>query len=130
MSFENIGLSNLFAANFNALWFSLMGMGVVFGGLVVIALYIVFLPRLLKLSDRKKNIPVESAGETTGDKTQREKEMLLAVAAAYHLHRNFPEDNERITWKSHGDMESPWRVSGRLHGLSVRRKLSSWGLSE
>ncbi len=53
MNFTNIGLHNLNQPGLDALQFSLMGMGLVFGGLLIIALYITLLPRLLELGQPK-----------------------------------------------------------------------------
>lgn len=125
MSFTNIGFHNLNHPDFHALQFSLMGLGLVFAGLLIIALYITLLPRLLKLGRRK---PSPSAEKKTAADNNGEEEILLAIATAFHLHSNFPEGNERITWKSHGDLESPspWLVSGRMHSLSSRKLPNTW----
>jgi len=117
MKYSNIGLHNLNQPGLDALQFSLMGMGLVFGGLLIIALYITLLPRLLELG-RPKSTPGSS---TNNGEKEDEEEILLAIATALHLHNNFPDGEERITWKSHGDMESPWLVSGRMHSLSTRK---------
>lgn len=125
MTFSNIGLHNLTHPGFDALQLSLMGMALVFGGLLIIAFYISLLPRLLQLTTPKPKevIPTENSADDT-----REEEILLAIATALHLHNNFPDGDERITWKSHGDMESPspWLVSGRMHGLNSRKLTTTW----
>ena len=121
MKFENIGLHNLNQPGLDALQFSLMGMGLVFGGLVIIAIYITLLPRLLKLGSPK---PQAVQSKQSADNNEEE-EILLAIVTALHLHNNFPDGDERITWKSHGDMESPWLVSGRMQTLNSR-KLATW----
>ncbi len=125
MSLTNIGLHNLTQPGFNALQFSLMGLGLVFGGLLIIALYITLLPRLLEFTQRKQISPAKT--KIAADKKEEE-EILLAIAIAFHLHSNFPEGSERITWKSHGDMESPspWLVSGRMHSLTSRKLPNTW----
>ncbi len=125
MSFANIGFHNLTQPGLNALQFSLMGIGLVFGGLLIIALYITLLPRLLELTKRKQSSPATT--EMTAD-SDREEEILLAIATAFHLHSNFPEGSERITWKSHGDLESPspWLVSGRMDSLTSRKLPNTW----
>ena len=122
MSISQVSLSNLYQDGINAVNFSLLGMLFVFGGLVIIALYIIFLPKLL---DSLKKKPKNTASSSIVNRN-KEQEILLAIATALHLHQDFPEGSERITWKSHGDMESPWLVSGRVHGLSVRKDIHSW----
>ena len=124
MTLSNIGIHNLLQPGFNALLFSLMGMGLVFGGLLIIALYITLLPKLLAIAERK---PKQQQTTSTDEKCrQEEEEILLAIATALHLHSDFPEGEDRITWKSHGDMESPWLVSGRMHSLKNRQQVKSW----
>jgi Na+-transporting methylmalonyl-CoA/oxaloacetate decarboxylase gamma subunit len=122
MTFTNIGLHNLNQPGLDALQFSLMGMGLVFGGLLIIAIYITLLPKLLKLGKSKPR-PSKAKKAVSNDD---EEEILLAIATAFHLHNNFPDGDERITWKSHGDMESPWLVSGRLQTLNSRKLTNTW----
>ena len=103
-----------------------MGMALVFGGLLIIALYIYLLPKLLSLVERKAT--VETAACCNEKCRQEEEEILLAIATALHLHCDFPEGEDRITWKSHGDMESPWLVSGRLRSLKSRQHVNPWNM--
>ncbi len=123
-SFHHIGINNLFAGDFNALTFSIFGMLLVFSGLAIISLYIVFLPRFLHFLDkakRSKQVTTEKDGQ---DGPLEEKEILIAIAVAFHLDQNFPEENQRITWKSHGDVDSLWQISGRVQGMSQRTHVS------
>ncbi len=117
LSFDKIGPSNFWIGDFDALSFSLCGILVVFSGLVVISLYIVVLPYILRLFEAKKSVVSVSPEEQEQD-VFAEKELLLAIATAFHLDQNFPEENQKITWKSHGDVDSPWQMSGKVHGLS------------
>ena len=67
MNFLQTGLAALNEPGFNALTFSLFGMGLVFAGLVVISLYITLLPKLLHLSrtrPRKKTGPIPAFGRS------------------------------------------------------------------
>ncbi len=123
MSISDISLSNLYQNEFDAINFSLFGMMFVFGGLIIIAVYIVLLPKLLDFIKKKPHLATSGTSDLA---ISKEKEILIAIAAAFHLNQNFPEGSERITWKSHGDMESPWLVYGRAHGLSVRKDIQSW----
>lgn len=121
---SQIGADNLFIGDFNAVTFSLFGLTLVFSGLIIISLFIIILPKLA-------NRPRKSAG--MGDAGSpgasfdilAEKEVLLAIATAFHLDQDFPEENEKITWKSHGDIATPWQISGRAHCLSVRSHVRS-----
>ncbi len=118
--FNHIGFDNLFVNEFNAVIFSLFGMGVVFTGLVIICLYVLFLPKFLHLFDRQSK---KDTTEQPQDAVE-EKEVLMAIATAFYLHRNFPEENQKITWKSHGDVDSLWQISGRVQGMSQRTHVS------
>ena len=115
-SLANISLSNLITPEFNGVLFSIFGMAMVFSGLIVISIYIALLPRILALPAKLK----KKAGARQGEGASTEQDILLAIAVAFHLQQDFPEENEKITWKSHGDLESHWKISGRVHGLSVR----------
>ncbi len=116
-SLSKISFANLVSPEFNAVLFSILGMAMVFAGLVVISIYITMLPKILALPARFKKKRGKAAKE---ESVSIEQDILLAIAVALHLQRNFPEENEKITWKSHGDMDSPWKISGRVHGLSSR----------
>lgn len=120
-SFTNISFSNLFSPELNALAFSVMGMFMVFAGLLVISVYIALLPKILALPAYLK----KKRRRADVQKEVDEQEILLAIAVALHLHQDFPDDNEKITWKSHGDMDSPWKISGRVQGLSSRTHTGS-----
>ena len=120
-SFSQISLANLQTADFDAVLFSLFGMSMVFGGLVVISLYIALLPQLLALPAKFRNrrkIKDGKVAEAVSDLPDQD--IMVVIATAFHLSQDFPEEQDKITWKSHGDLESPWKITGRVHGLSVR----------
>lgn len=125
-SFANISFSNLITPEFNAVLFSIFGMAMVFSGLLVISIYIAVLPKLLALPTKMK----KRKGKIKEEFPASEQDILLAIAVALHLQQDFPEDNEKITWKSHGDMDSPWKISGRVHGLSVRSPVGRRSLQD
>ena len=120
---NSIGLHNLKIEGFDPFQFSVFGVIVVFCGLALIALYIILLPELLKLPSklRKKRSPVtESSAAVSAEQKNSEKRVLLAIAVAFHMDQDFPEDDQKITWISHGDVGSAWQATGIAHGLSVR----------
>lgn len=119
-SLEQISFANLVTPEFDAIVFSAFGMAMVFGGLIFISVYIALLPRLLALPAKLKKRKKAGCAATVSSSCCSEQEVLLAIAIAFHLHRDFPEENEKITWKSHGDLDSPWKITGRVHGLTVR----------
>ena len=124
--FSAISLDNLVTADFNAITFSLLGMGLVFSGLLIISLYIILLPKILRIPSVSLPQKDTTAQQRTDHKDQQgqQQEILLAIATALYLHQDFPEEQERITFKSHGDLDSPWKISGRVRGLSMRNPSS------
>lgn len=114
-SLAQFSVDKFFVGDFNAITFSLFGMALVFSGLIVISLFITVLP---KIANRQQK-GTSDLNAVSMDK-MAEKEILLAIAIAFHLDQDFPEEYEKITWKSHGDIDSAWQMSGRAHGLSVR----------
>ncbi len=123
MSFSNIGFNNLFLDGFNAITFSLLGMTLVFAGLIIIALYIMALPKLL--NEKKKKEKAEQGASSLSEENA-ESEILLAIACAYHLERTSLSGNDKITLKQDLSEESQWQVSGRLERLTARQQQSSW----
>ncbi|PLX47946.1 MAG: hypothetical protein C0613_12370 [Desulfobulbaceae bacterium] len=116
LSLADISFSNLFTPELNAVLFALFGLLLVFAGLSVVSIYVAMLPKVLGLPALLRKRRARAAGGDGAD----EQETLLAIAVALHLHSDFPEENEKITWKSHGEMDSPWKISGRVQGLASR----------
>ncbi len=123
MSFANMGVDNLFQQGFNALQFSLMGMMLVFSGLIIIAVYIIILPKLLNGKKKEKK---EAATTEPAAATDDQSEIVLAVACALHLHRSMPGGSDRITITHDQDVDNPWQVAGRMNSLGMRKPLPPW----
>ncbi len=125
MDLNQISINNLFRPDFNALGFSLLGMAIVFCGLIIISLYITLLPVVLNRFAGKKDRAVTGGEETEPageDEMFLEKERLIAIAVAYHLETN-SADHDKITWDSRPEVESAWQISGRMHSLAARYKI-------
>ena len=124
---NNVGLKNLQIEGFDPIAFSALGMTIVFCGLVIISLYIFFLPKLLDFASQcKKKITAKKKIDKNLDKrdaASKENEILIAIAAAFHLDQNFPEEDQKLTWLSHGLDESAWQASGIAYGVSRRHNL-------
>ncbi|MEA3546354.1 MAG: OadG family protein [Thermodesulfobacteriota bacterium] len=122
--FSHISLQNLFSPDFNAVNFSLTGMLVVFTGLLVISIYIFLQPFILALPDnlkKKKSAEKEISGRG-GNDLFTDKEVLIAIAVAFHLDRGFSEENQRITWKPERRATvSAWQIGGQFQGVSDGR---------
>ncbi len=127
---NNVGLKNLQIEGFDPIAFSALGMAIVFCGLVIISLYIFFLPKILafaslckkKIRERKKKDEIGEKSEPK-DAVNQENEILIAISAAFHLDQEFPEDDQKITWLSHGLDESAWQASGIAYGVARRHNL-------
>jgi Na+-transporting methylmalonyl-CoA/oxaloacetate decarboxylase gamma subunit len=123
---SHIGMANLQIDGFDPVSFSFLGMAIVFCGLLIITLYIYILPILLdlptKLRRRKRSSHLDSNKES-GDAITQEREVMVAIAAAFHLYQDFPENNQRITWLSHGVDHPAWLAAGINNGLSRRHTL-------
>lgn len=124
---NHIGLANLQITGFDPVFFSVLGMVIVFCGLVIISLYIFFLPKILNFASRcKKKIKSKQVRDEDIAKKReaaRSDEILVAIAAAFHLDQNFPEADQKITWLSHGLDASAWMATGIAHGVSRRHNL-------
>ena len=96
-----------------------MGMLIVFGGLSIISIYIVLLPKILGIPGQVKS--KRTAEKKTGEEsdTADESEILLAITIALHLDQTRDGQNQKITWQRH-DTDSAWRTAGRIRGLAVR----------
>ncbi|MBL6990474.1 MAG: OadG family protein [Bacteriovoracaceae bacterium] len=118
----NVSFSNVFTENLNALTFSLLGMSVVFVGLICISIYITVLPKILKMLERKAKTATPVVGppseSTVVDKT--EDDTYLAIAMALHMERHFLENSQKITWDMYDDKESLWKIGGRFANLGLR----------
>jgi Na+-transporting methylmalonyl-CoA/oxaloacetate decarboxylase gamma subunit len=122
-SFDHISLGNLFENGHNYIVFSIMGMLIVFAGLSLISLYITLLPRILVLFRLQKKESHGKSSKPGNEETDREAEMLLAIAVALHLEQAGGSGYEKITWKRFEDRESAWLTAGRMRGLAVRSHL-------
>jgi len=125
---DKIGVHNLQIEGFDPVLFSILGMFIVFCGLSIISLYIVILPKILDLPAQYRRRKIEKESKIQEDKGVSSEgsgngfdhDMLIAIATAFHLDQDFPEETQKITWKSHGDVGSAWQTAGIAHGLAVR----------
>lgn len=117
-----MGFANLFHNGFNAIQFSFIGLLIIFGGLTLISLYIVLLPKLLPTS-QKRGHKQDTDSPQEPEKAAIKTEILLAIATAIHLDRIRQSDNWQITWPRHADDRSSWLTAGRIRQLAVRSHL-------
>jgi Na+-transporting methylmalonyl-CoA/oxaloacetate decarboxylase gamma subunit len=125
-SFSSINSANLFQNGQNFISFSIMGMMIVFGGLSIISIYIVLLPKILnlpKMFAAKKEIKKKKKEEEIKSPPARDSEILLAITVALHLDQTSSGSFQKITWKRDSAHESAWLTAGRVRSLAVRSHL-------
>ncbi len=106
-----------------ALQITLMGMGVVFTGLILVSLFILFLPRMLELLDKllKREAVVEDAVSEEEEDLEREAEIRAAIAMVLE-HALTPDDGssvQRITIRRK-PADSIWREVSQMWSLSTQ----------
>lgn len=105
----------------HALQISLMGMGVVFTGLILVSLFILLLPRILDLLDKLLNreVPAEEPLPEADEDNEREAEIRAAIAMVLE-HALTPDDGsslQRITIRRK-PADSIWREVSQMRSLS------------
>ncbi len=126
----DISFSNLFKySEIDAVGFTFMGMGIVFTGLVIISLYIAFLPHFLVFLGKRKRykrhrkvyLKMKAKSGMKTDNTRSE--IMAAVAMALHLHSNYEDDKQKITWTD--DEPSAWHTAGKIQALNQSHTIFS-----
>jgi Na+-transporting methylmalonyl-CoA/oxaloacetate decarboxylase gamma subunit len=118
----HISFSNLFADGLNAISFSLIGMSIVFTGLLIISLYIAFLPKLLAHFEKGPAKTVKKV-ETTPTEESKEEEILLAIATALHIEQTEMQETQKVTW-DYKNSPTGWRDTGISHNLTLRHNMT------
>jgi len=119
-SLSRMSLDNLFNHGFNAIQFSIMGMLIVFGGLSIISIYIMLLPKILGLPGYIKSKKVAEKEIEEESAAVDDSELLLAITIALHLDQTRGGQNQKITWPRHDTTDSAWCTAGRIRALAVR----------
>lgn len=135
----NIGVENIVTDNLNGYLFSLMGMLIVFIGLVLICCYIIVLPHFLAFAKKRKDKlrekarrQIKKAKEAYRDPQPKVvpeeddiSEVLVAIATALHLEHSFLGDNQKYTWKE-DSKESNWKIASQVNHQSSPNSRVSW----
>ena len=112
---------------------SLVGMSIVFTGLVLVSLYIIYMPKMLLLWDRMigKGPPTESDIEAAmqvdeselEESSAREQEIMAAITTVVEMALNDDDGTfmQRITIRR-SRTESIWRQAGQMRSLSSNLK--------
>ena len=121
MGFDNIAAGNGFGL-------ALVGMGVVFAGLVLVSLYVALLPRLLERPRRAERPRVQAADAGVMERemgTGREKildpDLLAAIGFVLQAERErrLAQDHQQITLRDN-DEQRVWTAIGKMRTLSTR----------
>ena len=123
-----MGVENLFSKGLNGFVFSLMGMTIVFSGLAIICLYVAILPGILDFLKKIKKIitqktkPSKQNGlkKSQLENDSNEIDIMMAIAAAYHLEESMMADNQKITWKKGDESGHDWKMAGKMKSFSMR----------
>ena len=100
---------------------SVTGMVIVFMGLILVSLFIAWLPALLEFHDRLRNRGNGEAAQVEEDESVNEAEIAVAIAMVLE-HAMTPEDGsafQRITIRR-GTTESVWKHAGYLSSMTGR----------
>lgn len=101
---------------------ALIGMTIVFSGLVLISLIIRLLIRFIE--DRKKEIKQETAPAALTESELTDEE-VMAIATALNLCSIYIEgEKQRLTWEFDQLDQSSWGVTGRAQSLAQKTTIS------
>lgn len=116
----NFSWSNVIAGD--GLSTALMGMTIVFAGLVTLSLYIALLPKLLNLlnSGKKKAAFVSSVSATQGSRALSEEELAAVGYVVHAEQQRLIESDLRVTIPSSGDARSAWALSSKMRTFPNR----------
>ncbi len=126
MLHTNISWGNLFQGDFNALTFSVLGISVVFGGLILISLYIAALPKVLALLQRDKSKKTQAQTMIKADPKDVEnsdQEIMIAIALALHMDQNYGEQNQKFTWDLSEQTDRSWKNAMHADVLASSQNL-------
>ncbi|OHB33016.1 MAG: hypothetical protein A2X84_05535 [Desulfuromonadaceae bacterium GWC2_58_13] len=118
----HVGLQNVM--NGRGLAITIIGMTIVFSGLVAISLFIGQLPNLLKLYDRltthKNRQPAPLASEA-GEEPAQENEIMTAIGLVVHLElERLTGESQKITISRRPGQGAIWASAGKMRSLSQR----------
>ncbi|MDY0189430.1 MAG: OadG family transporter subunit [Desulfuromonas sp.] len=108
----------------NGIGITVTGMTIVFSGLLLINLFIILLPRILKTFDRVRSKPEQTLADTSAPHTLEEPtegEIMSAIALVIHIElERCGGDLQQITIKKHPAAGSFWTTAGKMRSLSNR----------
>ena len=125
MTFQTLqfNLDNLFQGDFNALIFTAMAMSVVFIGLVLVYLYLITLPVVFKLFEKKAEVnPVGNMIKKDPRSADLDSDLYTAIALAIHLEQS-QETRHAFTWDTKAPNDHSWQQAMHSRVISSRQAL-------
>nr|WP_320050559.1 OadG family protein [uncultured Desulfuromonas sp.] len=112
-------LNNIFLGD--GITTTIIGMTIVFCGLLLISLFIRLLPKVLSALDRLSAPRQELAKQPSTDRVASEEEIHAAISMAIHMElERYGGDLQRITISRHSAPGSFWNSAGKMRSLSDR----------
>ncbi|MBT4286730.1 MAG: OadG family protein [Deltaproteobacteria bacterium] len=116
--------------NGNGIAISIGGMLVVFGGLLIISIYIALLPHILKLFGKKSFKTTKKTHETLESRYSRKREIdedkdlasVIGLILQIEQERLVQSSNQVITIKRDRHSPSYWSKDGKMRVIPERRK--------
>ena len=101
---------------------SIIGMTIVFSGLVILSLSLPFIRKLAE-GKSKKSERIDAATLDTGNLTEEE---IVAITVAIHAHfaKISKIEDMQLTWEMYDRPYSPWRLAGRSRIFTDRTAFS------
>lgn len=125
MNFQTLqfNFDNLFIGDFNALIFTVMAMGVVFIGLILVYFYLIALPLIIKLFTKKAEVsPIGNMVKKDPRTADMNSDMYTAIALAIHLEQS-QETRHAFTWDEKAPTDHSWQQALHARVLSSRQNL-------
>lgn len=125
MSFSTLhfNIDNLFNGGINALAFTGMAMTVVFLSLVLVYLYLISLPVVLRLFEKKPEVsPIGNMVKKDPRAADLDADMYTAIALAIHLEQS-QDTRHAFTWDTKAPVDHSWQQALHARVLSSRQSL-------
>ncbi|MGD9899884.1 MAG: OadG family transporter subunit [Calditrichaceae bacterium] len=111
----------------NGLLISVIGMTIVFSGLLLISLSIRLLTKLDSNNigdDENETIGISALSDEENNSVSEE--VIIAITTAISLCHSYVEgEKQRLTWEDDSYEQSPWSVSGIVQGVTQRSNIST-----
>ena len=116
--------------NGNGIAISIGGMSIVFGGLLIISIYIALLPKILAIFGKKTLKTSETTHETLESRYSQKREIdedkdlasVIGLVLQMEQERRVQSSNQVITIKRDRHSPSHWSKDGKMRTIPERKK--------